>query len=84
LILATINPGRHKFLFTKTFIKHKSLGYFGDRKYARIDKIDITEKSIKIHYNSELVIHDFKDYDEKVRVIDFLKPKMGDKLIVIG
>ena len=83
LILNVINPDHQTLLFTKRFIKHKNLGFFGDRKYSKIDKIEIIEKSLKIYYNSELVVYDFRDSDEKVAIVDFLKPKIGDKLILM-
>ena len=80
---AFVSRTTYLFLFTQKFIRHKDLGIFGDRKYSNIDKIEISQATFKIFYNSELIVYNLKDSNERQRIIDFLKPKMRDRLVIL-
>ncbi len=69
-------------LLTDKRLKYKDFLVNPELRYKKIKQVEIDKAKLVITTKSDSVDYDIFDENERSKLIDFLRPRLGDKLIV--
>jgi len=77
----TINEN-YSILLNDKYLKYKDFGINPEFKYKKINQIKIEKEKLQIITKRDAKDFEFLDNNQRKKLIDFLAPRLGDKLIV--